>query len=239
MAGEGGCAPYAAIGLLEFDSGSTVRGSLTESRPGPSFGERTISEQRYSGRYSVNANGLGALYAEGAEDIDGYLALREITVQQDGPRAQEIALIFRAVDPASGSLRTGVGWRRPDSVVLSNSCLQGRYTGFAIGRGGQVPMAGFGVLRYDGNGGFTEENLANVQGETIRTRQFVQGADQGNYRVKPDGTGTLAGGGVLFVITRVSMADGEARAEAYSLLVREPVPTNGAFFTGTVRRISD
>lgn len=239
MAGEGGWAPYAAIGLLTFDGTGTVAGRFTESRVGPSFNERTISEQPYQGSYRVDANGLGTLHPDGSEEIDGYLALREVTDHPDGPIAQEIALIFRTLDPASGSLRTGVGLRRPESVVLDNASLQGRYTGFAIGRGGQVPMAGFGVIRYDGGGGFSEENVANVQGETIVARQFVGGTDQGSYSLEADGTGSLAGGGVLFVITRVSTTDGQARAQEYRFLLRGPVPANGAYFTGVVRRISD
>ncbi|MFZ0256494.1 MAG: hypothetical protein WAN46_12830 [Gammaproteobacteria bacterium] len=239
ITGDGGCLPYAAIGLLTFDGAGLVTGHFTESQAGPSFSERTIVNSLYRGRYCMYASGLGHLLHESSEEIDGYLVMREVVDRPGGPIAQEIALIFRALDSASGSLRTGVGWRRPEAVKFSNASLNGHYTGFAIGRGGQVPVAGFGVLSYDGAGGFSEENVANVQGETIAARQFVNGTDQGRYTVDVDGTGTVAGGGVLLVITRATIVDGVARSDEYSFMARSIVPTNGAYFTGVVRRISD
>lgn len=180
-----------------------------------------------------------SLDPEGSEEIDGYLAVRAVAEPPAEPGVQEIALILRALDPASGSLRTGVGLRRPPAALYSDASLDGRYTGFAIGRGGQAPMAGFGVLRYDGAGAFSEENIANAQGETIALRQFIQGTDAGRYHLDEDGTGTVAGGGVLLLITRTSLNEGKARAEEYRFLVRGSVPSNGAHFTGVVRRISD
>jgi hypothetical protein len=57
--------------------------------------------------------------------------------------------------------------------------------------------------------------------------------------VNADGTGTVADGGVMFVITRATLIDGAPRADEYSLIVRNAVPTNGAHFTGVVRRVSD
>ena len=105
---------------------------------------------------------------------------------------------------------------------------------------GRPSVAGFGVITYDGAGGFSESNIANVPGETIRERRFVGGTDQGAYAVNADGTGTVAGGGVIFVITRASQpASGPALALEYHFMVRNPVPANGAHFTGVVRRISD
>jgi hypothetical protein len=237
--GEGGRLPYAAIGLLTFDGAGVVTGRLTESRVGPSFSERTIVNEPYRARYHVDAGGLGHLLLDDSEEADCYLAIRNVVDHPVGPIAEEIALIFHALDPGSGSLRTGIGQRRPESVAFSNASLHGRYTGFAVGRGGQAPVAGFGVLRYDGAGGFSEENVTNVQGETVAARQFVHGSDQGSYSVDVDGTGTVAGGGVRLLITRASVSDGIVRAEEYGFVVRDPVPTNGAHFTGVVRRISD
>lgn len=239
MEGEGGSAPYAAIGLLTFDGTGAVRGEFTESLAGPSFSERTIVKQPYRGHYRVNANGLCTLHPEGSDEVDCYLVMREASEQVSVLIAQEIALIFRALDPASGSLRTGIGRRRPEAASFSNASLHGRYTGFAIGRGGQAPMAGFGVLSYDGAGKFSEENVTNAQGATIATRQFMSGTDDGRYKVNADGTGTVAGGGVLFLITRVCVNEREALAEEYRFMVLDPVPSNGAHFTGVVRRISD
>jgi len=237
--GEGGYAPYAAIGLLTFNGTGGVNGHFTESRLGSSFSEREIVRHPYRGRYQVSANGLSTLHLEDSDEVDCYLAMREVTDDPSGPVVQEIALVFRALDSVSGSLRTGLGWRRPEGALFSNASLHGRYTGFAVGRGGQVPMAGLGLLRYDGAGGFSEENVANAQGETIAVRQFVSGTDEGRYSVDEDGTGALAEGGLLLLITRASASEGKGQAEEYRFMVRDPVPTNGAHFTGVVRRISD
>lgn len=239
VAGEGGRLPYAALGLLSFDGADGVTGYFTENRPGQSFSERSVVEASYRGRYRLSANGLGTLLPEDSNEIDCYVAVREVARDRAVSIAHEIALIFRGLDPVTGSLRTGVGRRRPEGGWFSNASLSGRYTGFAIGRGGQVPMAGLGVLTYDGTGGFSEENVANVQGETIGVRQFVNGTDQGRFAVNGDGVGTVADGGVMFVITRATVLDGVARADEYSFMVRNLVPANGAYFTGVVRRISD
>lgn len=239
VAGEGGRLPYAALGLLSFDGAGGVSGYFSENRPGPSFSERSLVDTPYRRRYSVSANGLGTVLPEDSDEIDCYLAVRAVVGERAGTIAHEIALVFRGLDPLTGSLRTGVGLRRPDRAVFNNASLHGRYTGFAVGRGGQLPMAGLGVLAYDGAGGFAEENVANVQGEAIGVRQFVNGTDQGRFAVNGDGVGSVADGGVLLVITRATIVDGVARADEYSFMGRDLVPTNGAHFTGVVRRISD
>jgi len=239
VAGEGGRLPYAALGLLSFDGARGVTGHFTENRPGRSFNERSVADAPYRGRYRLSANGLGTLLPEDSDEIDCYVGVRAVAGERAVSIAHEIALIFRGLDPLTGSLRTGVGRRRPEGAVFSNASLHGRYTGFAVGRGGQMPMAGLGVLTYDGAGGFSEENVANVQGETIGVRQFANGTDQGRFAVDGDGLGSVADGGVLFVITRATILDGVARADEYSFMVRNLVPANGAHFTGVVRRISD
>jgi hypothetical protein len=239
VAGEGGRLPFAAVGHLAFDGSDLVTGAFTENRPGARFDERSISETSYRARYSMANNGLGTLMPEATDSIEGYFAVREASGDPSAPVVQEVALIFRDLDPATGSLRTAVGRRLPNNAAFSNASLQGLYTGFAIGRGGQMPMAGFGVVTYDGAGGFSEANAANVQGDTIGSRRFVQGTDQGRYMVTADGTGTLADGGMLFVITRATVIAGIVRADEYSFMVRNVVPINGAHFTGVARRISD
>ena len=100
-------------------------------------------------------------------------------------------------------------------------------------------MAGFGVLTYDGAGGFSESNVANVQGDSIHTRQFVRGTDWGRYRVNAVGTGWVADCGVVLVITQATVIGGIARADEYAFMTQALVPTNGAHFTGVVRRIAD
>lgn len=241
--GEGGRGPYAALGLLAFDGAGRAVGSLTESRPGPRFAERAIATHPYSASYTVAADGTGTLTGDGADDIEALVAVRAI-VEGEAVRgavvASEIAILFRELDPVSGCLRAATGRRLPDGASFAEASLGGRYTGFGVGRGGQVTLAGLGVLAYDGAGGFSETNTANGQGDTIRTRRFVAGADRGRYVVNADGTGSVADGGVLFVITKAAKRDdGPALAEEYAFMLRDLVPGNGAFFTGIVRRIAE
>lgn len=49
----------------------------------------------------------------------------------------------------------------------------------------------------------------------------------------------MAGWGVLFMITRARPAGDHSVAEEYSFLVPDLTPTNGAQFTGTVKRVAD
>ena len=49
----------------------------------------------------------------------------------------------------------------------------------------------------------------------------------------------MAGGGVLFVITRARLLGDQLIAEEYSFIVRDLVPANGALFTGNVKRLAD
>jgi hypothetical protein len=240
LSGEGPGPAYAALGLFAFDGIGGVSGSLTESRPGDHYAERTVLAAPYLARYEMTPEGLGSLRLNESDDVDAWLAVRAAAAGGAPPAVEELALVFRSLDPRTGGLRTGIARRLPDGAAFSNASLSGRYTGFGVGRGGQSPVSGFGVISYDGAGAFAENNIANVPGETVRDRRFVGGSDQGAYRVNPDGTGTVADGGVMFVITRaVRRDDGSALALEYHFMVRNLVPTNGAHFTGIVRRISD
>lgn len=244
VTGEGGRAPFAGLGLLTFDGSGAVSGSLVESRPRETFAERAVAATPYSAAYALSDSGTGTLRTDdvvgGGEAADAWLAVRAVTLTSAAPIAEEIALIFRNPEPVTGGLRTATARRLPDGALFSNASLRGRYTGFAMGRGGTTPLAGFGVILYDGAGGFTETNVANTPGETIRERRFIAGSDQGHYLVNTDGTGTVADGNVLFVVTRATAREGEpALAEEYGFMLRNLVPTNGAHFTGVVRRITD
>jgi hypothetical protein len=231
--------PFATLGLIDFDGEAIAHGRLTENRRGQTIGERIIVETGHRWHYTLGADGLGALTSESGDGVEACLAVRATTSGGDTRIADEIALIFRDLEPLSGALPAGIGRRLPDGAVFGAASLAGRYSGFALGRGGQMPMAGFGVLTYDGVGGFTESNVANVQGGSIHTRQFIRGTDQGRYRVNPDGTGSVADGGVLLVITQATVIGGIARADEYAFMTQALVPTNGAHFTGVVRRIAE
>lgn len=240
LSGEGAGPGYAALGLFAFDGIGGVSGSLLESRPGGHFAERAVAAAPYLARYEMTPEGLGTLRLNESDDVDAWIAVRAASDQGAAPFVEELALVFRSPDPRTGGLRIGSAHRLPDGAAFSNASLSGRYTGFGVGRGGQSPISGFGVIRYDGAGSFSESNIANVPGDTIRDRRFVAGADQGAYVVNADGTGTVAGGGVMFVITRAARRDdGPALALEYQFMVRDVVPANGAHFTGIVRRISD
>jgi hypothetical protein len=236
LTGQGGWAPLGGIGVLRFDGAGHVSGSWRESQPGPGYGDRVLTDVVYEARYDLSPNGTGRLTALGSEEEDGYLAIRDL--EPGEAVVGELALIFRSLD-ASGGLKTATGRRLPDGALFSARSLWGRYIGAALGLGGQFPIAGFGAVRYDGEGGFSEDNISNVQGDTFRARRFVAGTDRGTYTVNPDGTGTVAGGGVLFMITRARLAGDHSVAEEYSFLVPDLMPTNGAQFTGTVKRVAD
>lgn len=240
LAGEGQGPAYAALGLLVFDGVGGVTGSLLESRPGEHYADRAVAAAPYAARYDLTAEGLGTLRTDGSEDADAWLVVRAAADAGAPPAVDEIALVYRALDGRTGGLRAGLARRLPDGATFSNASLRGRYTGFGIGRGGQAPIGGFGVITYDGAGSFSESNVANVPGETIRERRFVTGSDRGAYLVNADGTGTVADGGVMFVVTRATTGeDGSVLALEYHFMVRNLVPVNGAHFTGVVRRISD
>ena len=238
LTGQGGWSPLVGIGIISFDGAGRVVGTWRESRPA-GYGERVLTDVVYDARYGVTDSGTGTLTVSGSEEEDGYLAIRDLRSSESGPVASELALMFRSLDSATGALRTATGWRLPDHATFSAQSLRGRYVGAALGLGGQFPVAGFGAVVYDGEGGFSEQNIANVQGESFRERRFVTGADGGIYTVNPDGTGTVAGGGVLFVITRAHLLGEQLIADEYSFIVRDLVPTNGAQFIGTVKRLAD
>jgi hypothetical protein len=237
--GHGGRGSVAGLGFVAFDGEGSFEWRNRVSVPGETFASREIIDEVFSGRYTVDVNGLIALTPDSATEPSIEMAVRGIEERGDGRRITETSLIFRAPEARTGSLLTGTAYLRPDIGVFDIRSLSGTYVGAAIGDGGQEPMAGFGVLTYDGAGGFTEANVANIQGETVTIRRFVAGTDQGTYAVEPDGSGTVAGGGVMFVITRARVDGDVALALEYSFLVRDTVPVNGAHFTGSVRRISE
>lgn len=196
-------------------------------------------ENLFAGTYQVNTNGTGNTLSTEGGNIQFSFAITKAEIANGCRIAQEFSLILRELDPSTGCLHTAVATQLPDSGEFNSTSLKGTYVGVAAGRGGQTPAAGFGIITYDGNGGFVESNLANIQGETFRDRRFVMGSDQGRYAINPDGTGTVAGGGVVFVVTKARRIDNLLIAEEYAFFVRELAPPNGVFFTGITRRRSD
>ena len=239
LTGQGGWTPLAGVGVLSFDGAGRVVGTWRESRPAAGYGERVLTDVVYEARYGITDNGTGTLTVSGSEEEDGYLAIRDLRSSGGDVVAGELALVFRSLDTGTGALRTAIAVRLPDDTTFTAASLRGRYIGFALGLGGQFSVAGFGAVVFDGAGGFSEQNVANVQGDSFRERRFVTGTDQGSYTVNSDGTGTVAGGAVMFAITRARMAGGQVIAEEYSFVVRDLVPANGAQVTGTVKRLAD
>ena len=239
VTGHGGEGPLAALGLLKFDGRGSVSGSLTENRPADRYGDRTLVTVPYRAMYTVDANGIGATTLPESGEQDSIFSIRQMDTAEGSHSAQELSVVFQNLDLSTGNLKTGIATRLPDGAEFNNGSLRGRYVGASISRGGQVAAAGFGVLTYDGNGGFSESNLANVQGQSFRDRQLVTGSDQGTYIVNRDGTGVVAGGGVIFVITRATLRDGVAIAEEYAFFLRDLISATGVLFTGTAKRLSD
>lgn len=239
FAAHGGSAPLAAFGVVRFDGAGGMTGSVTENRPGPRYGLRKIVTVPFEGSYSVEASGLGAISPGDAAAGDLRFALRDIAGIGGRRVARELALVVRAVHAQTGALRTGVGFRRPADVVFDERSLRGRYNGLGASAGGAPAVAGLGMLVYDGAGGFREVNVSNVRGDSFRERRFVDGSDAGFYTVAADGTGTIAGGALVFVITRARDEGGVALAEEYGFFVRDLVPSSGAFAAGVTRRVCD
>lgn len=238
-AGWGGQAPLAAIGLLAFGGDGTVSGRTLQSLPGDRFGERRLLESPVEATCTVAANGTGSIVPAGGGDTLAQFAITRVAAAGGAWIAQDVSLVFRALEPVTGSLVTGRATRLPDEGAFTDASLSGTYVGTSVGRGGQTPGAGFGVLIYDGAGRFSETNITNVQAGSFRDRTFVTGADQGVYAVNADGTGTVANGGVVFVITRAEVVGGIRRALEYAFIVRDLVPATGSHVTGITRRRSD
>ena len=239
VVGRGGESPFAALGLLKFDGRGTVSGSFTENKPADRYGDRTVVSVPYRAMYTVDANGIGATTLPDTGEQDSIFSIRQMGVANASRMARELSFVFQRLDVATGTLKTGIGTRLPDGAEFNNGSLRGRYVGASVSRGGQATAAGFGVLTYDGNGGFSESNVANIQGQSFRDRQLITRSDQGTYDVHADGTGVVADGGVVFVITRATLNDGVAIAEEYAFFVRDLMPTTGGLFTGITKRLSD
>lgn len=240
VSGHGGEGLFTALGLLKFDGEGTVLASLTENRPADRYGDRTVvSVVPYRAMYTVDANGIGATALPDTGEHDSIFSIRQMDTAGGAHIAQELSMVFQRLDISTGALKTGIATRLPDVAEFNNRSLRGRYVGASISRGGHAAAAGFGVLTYDGNGRFSESNLANVQGQSFRDRQLVTGSDQGTYTVHADGTGVVAGGGVVFVITRATLNHGVAIAEEYAFFVRDLMPATGGLFTGITKRLSD
>ena len=239
VSGHGGEGLFTALGRLEFDGRGTVSGFFTENRPADRYGDRTVVTVPYRAMYTVDANGIGATTVPDTGEQDSIFSIRQMGVANGSRIAQELSFVFQRLDIATGALKTGIATRLPDGAEFNNGSLRGRYVGASVSRGGQATAAGFGVLTYDGNGGFSESNVANVQGQSFRDRQLITRSDQGTYNVHADGTGMVADGGVVFVITRATLKDGVAIAEEYAFFVRELMPATGVLFTGITKRLSD
>ena len=239
VSGHGGDGLFAALGLLKFDGRGSVMGSFTENRPADRYGDRTLVTVPYQAMYTVDANGIGATTLPQTGEQDGIFSIRQMHIADGSRIAQELSVIFRYLDVSTGSLKTGAATRLPDGAEFNNASLRGRYVGASLSRGGQVTAAGFGVVTYDGKGGFSESNLATVQGQSFRDRQIVTGSDQGTYTVHADGTGVIADGGAVFVITRAKLNEGAAIAEEYAFFLRDLIPATGVLFIGTTKRLSD
>lgn len=236
--GRGGRDAFAALGVLRFDGHGDVSGSFIENRPADRYGERTIVNVPYRATCRVNPNGIGALLLAETSEDDAILAIRHVAAGDGRLVVAELSLVFLRLDVSGGTLRTATATRLPDNAQFNAGSLAGRYIGASIGRGGQAAAAGFGVLSYDGHGAFSESNIANVQGESFRDRQVVTGSDQGRYVVHADGSGEVAEGGVLFMITRATPTNGLAVAEEYAFFVRDLIPSTGILFTGTAKRVA-
>jgi hypothetical protein len=233
--GWDGQAPMAFIGTLAFKRGGTVSGSILRNVAGASYGERRSHQLRLDGTFTIEVNGMGViLWSNG--DESRFAPTRALTANGI-TGIEEFSLINRDLDQTTGALTTASATRVSGEGEFSNASLRGTYVSTAVGRGGDNPGAGLGVLTFDGQGGFSETNVANIQGNSFRERMLAAGSAQGTYAVRPDGTGVVADGGGAFVITRAIMAGNIRVAQEYAFIARDVMPTTGSHFTGITRRL--
>jgi hypothetical protein len=237
--GWGGRSTLASIGLLTFDGRGSLTGLMLQNLPSSQFGERKSIELPISHTYTVDPNGTGTTHLAEGKPAELLFAISKVDLSGGHPIAQEFSFIIQALEPATGSLIVGLATRLPAAGAFTTASLNGTYIGTAIGQGGQTPGAGLGILTYDGNGQFSEINFSNVQAGSFHDRAFVTGTDQGVYTVNANGTGTVANGGLVFVITKAEAIDGVMRALEYAFIVTNLVPANGIHFTGVTKRRSD
>jgi hypothetical protein len=236
VTGEGGQAPFAALGLLRFDGRGRVSGLFTENRRADGSGARVLVPVSYEGSYSLTAQGLGSISRSDSPQPDLRFVVQRGESREGRSTVEELTCVFRQEDESTGCLRSGYAVRRPDGLVFDGRSLRGRYGGLAVSRGSAVPLAGVGVNAYDGESTFAEANVASVPGP--QGRIFVEGSDRGAFTMGPDGIGTVANGAVLNIIMRASVSDGLPLAEEYWFMMKSVAPT-GAHFTGFMRRLSD
>lgn len=237
--GWGGRVPLASIGLLTFNGKGNFTGLILQNLPGDQFDERKFEELSIQGFYTVNSNGTVTTQVVEGRKSETLLAITKADLLGKVKIAQEFSFVVRDLELVTGNLITGVATRLPEEGTFTNASLSGTYVGAVVGQGGQTPGAGFGIVTYDGSDQFSESNISNIQTSSIRDRKFVVGSDRGVYTVNPNGTGTVASGGVVFVITKAEVVGGIKRAIEYAFIVSNLVPTTGIHFTGTAKRRSD
>ncbi|QSQ22887.1 hypothetical protein JY651_48660 [Pyxidicoccus parkwayensis] len=233
-AGVGGRAPLAAIGTLTIDAHGGFSGHMLRSVPGEPLRTQTLE-----GVCLMEPRGSGTVLAVGGSPSELTIVCSRVGGIEGAWRVDELALVFRLPDAVSGGLLTARATRLPDEGRFNQASLHGTYVGAGSGRGGGLPSAGLGVLSYDGAGRFSESNVANVALGTLQERTFVSGSDEGAYAVEADGRGTVAGGGVLFVITRAEVVDGVRRALEYAFIAPGEAQASSAWATGLIVRRSD
>ena len=108
--------------------------------------------------------------------------------------------------------------------------MVGTFAWTHIGHGGQFPVAGLGVLTFDGAGRFSGTVTLNLPGEDFTTRiPDFRTSFSGSYTLNPDGTGTrtarftLPGSGRQetsshFVVTKAVVRSGRRIAREFRLV---------------------
>ena len=111
LIGEGGPLPQSGLGVMMYDGVGSFSGTATVNAPGTSLRERRFVTAPFVRPYAVNPDGTGTATPPGESDI--LFVVTRADVIGDTKLAKEVFFIVRELNPATGSLLTGMIKRLP------------------------------------------------------------------------------------------------------------------------------
>jgi hypothetical protein len=112
LIGEGGPLPQSGLGVMTYDGVGSFSGTATVNIPGTSLRERRFVTAPFVRPYAVNPDGTGTATPPGESDI--VFVVTRADVIGDTKLAEEVFFIVRELNPATGSLLTGMIKRLPN-----------------------------------------------------------------------------------------------------------------------------
>ena len=112
LIGEGGPLPQSGLGVMTYDGVGSFSGTATVNLPGTSLRERRFVTAPFVRPYAVNPDGTGTATPPGESDI--VFVVTRADVIGDTKLAEEVFFIVRELNPATGTLLTGLIKKLPD-----------------------------------------------------------------------------------------------------------------------------